>query len=193
MELLNLTGLAVSAAISSGLAGMPPAGIRSESNIQPETTQVVLTVDALSRMTAFWATFTKEPPQVRDVARLNNQKRLPIVLDLGTSGQTQVPLMAVDMVAMATKYPSVVADFKQADLTPEQWEQLRLSLYTATATEQVAKLQGLVTPEASSSVVGQNIAFLHAHQKELQELKATGMWFPTPKTQGGDDGSDLDP
>jgi len=193
MALLNLTALAISATITAGLSGMTPTGIASASSIHADTTQVVLTADALSRMTTFWATFMKESPLLRDVARQNNQKQIQLSLALGNSGQPQVfPLVAVDMVAMAAQYPSVVADFKQAHLTPEEWEQLRLSLFTALVTEQALKAQGSGVP-ASSSVVGQNIVFLHTHQRELDALKATGMWIPRAKAQGADDGSDLDP
>jgi hypothetical protein len=201
MELVNFMGLAVSAAISAGLGGTPSGGTGSRANVQAESTQVVLTVDALSRMTAFWAAFVKEPPSVRDIARMQTHKDVLLSVDLGGASVSQLTVQVVDMIAMAAKYPSVAADFKQAQVTPEQWEQLRLSLFTATVTDKILKAvtekekaQGSPgSIPAPSPLVGQNIAFLQTHQNELQALKATGMWFPNPQEIAVDDGSDLDP
>ena len=202
MFLLNLTCLAAYAT----LGVTPSTAIRANPIVTTDSAPL-LTVDALARMTTFWAAFMQEPPAVRDTARFATQEQDTLSLDLGSTGQRPTQVKMVNMVAMAAKYPSVAADFKKAGLTPQQWEDFRKALfaanyvgssgpgsgnsgYTATAAKKHCTLQ--------SSVVGKNVAFLHAHQKEFDALKATQMFIPKVQMQQGgqgdnDSGDDLNP
>jgi hypothetical protein len=193
--IVNLMCLALSTAV-----GAIPT---SPARCAVTDSEPVLTVDALARMTAFWAAFTKEPDSIKTVGRRANQKQILV----SVMGQ-QMPLPSVvNMVAMASKYPPVAKDLKRAGLTASQWEQYRKVLLTATLDEQIVKIaeqaggldstkiNDLTTAEGPTPV--KNVAFLHAHQKEFDALKATGMWFPQFPAQGlpqtGGDAGDLNP
>jgi hypothetical protein len=156
--------------------------------------KTLLTVDVLAQMTTFWKAWNALPLAVRDTGRMQYQKPLPIMLDAGAHSRWTYMLQSVvDMETLAPHYPAVQAAFAAAHLTPAQWEQYRLALFTATLTEQLIDLQnGLSTTFTPPSSVAQNIAFLRAHQEAFSALQATGMWFPHI-AQGRDYGGDLDP
>jgi len=140
--------------------------------------EAVLTVDVLTRMTTFWASFVKEPDSVQVRGRRSIHEWMVV-----TDGQQQGQVKAINMAAMAAKYPSIATDFKQAGLVPQQWEDYRRAIFDA-----------LLAPSSTpaTSVLGQNVAFLGAHQQEFDALKAAGERFPPPRQQGND-GDDLSP
>jgi len=181
--LLHFASLALAATVGAAPAAATPAvsAVVADSD-------VVLTVDALTQMTKFWAAFMKETPAVRDTGRAKHQK--PLTVDAG-SQQLQLPGV-VDMAAMAAAYPSVAADLKAAGLTAAQWEQYRKALVGASVAIQLAKANN--TTPAATTAVGKNVVFLTAHTKEFDALKATGMWFPQVQMGNGmGGGGDLDP
>lgn len=165
--LLNLASLALSAAA----AVAPAPAVRADST-------PLLTVEAMTSMTNFWAAFMKEPDSIKTTGRKANQE--PVTIPVGKQ-QTNLPGV-VNMNAMAAKFPAVAADLKKAGLTSQQWEGYRAALLSAALTKQVASQAG--TPDANSAL-GKNVAFLDAHQKEFDALKATGMWFPQIQAGGG--------
>jgi hypothetical protein len=179
--LLDLACLALSATLGAVQPAYVPIVARAQMDSTP-----LLTTDALSRMTTFWQTFVKEPDSIRTTGRKANQEPLTISV-----GQRQMKLPGVvNMTAMATKYPSVAADFKTAGLTPQQWDGYREALFGVT----VAQATGVASGLPASSALGQNIAFLQTHQTELNALQATGMWFPqVQQSQAGGGGGDLQP
>jgi hypothetical protein len=161
-------------ALSTTLSATPHASGSTNTCMTGDTTEALLTTDALTGMTSFWTAFMQEPDSVKTTGRQANQE--PLSVDIGSGTPVQLPGV-VNMAAMATKFPSVAADLQRAHLTAQQWEQNRAALVAAT----LAAQQG-VTP-AASSLVGENMAFLQAHPQEFQALRATGMWFPKPAPQ----------
>jgi hypothetical protein len=174
MMVLDLTCLALAAALGTA----PQATTRAPAtSVAVDSTPTLLTVDALGRMTNFYTAFMKEPPDIKNTGRKQNQEPLPVSLDLGSGGQMAQRIQrVVNMVAMAAKFPGVATDLKNAGLTAQQWEEYRKALFEATLSVQIAKMNN--SAPTPSSTVGQNAAFLDAHQKEFDALKATGMWFP---------------
>lgn len=170
-----LIATSLSAAPLPATAAVPPLALHVATDSVP-----VLTADALTKMTNFWAAFMKESPAIRDTARKQHQKPLTIPSDAATTGRATIQMQGVvDMIGMANKYPTVASDLKNSGLTAQQWDQYRAALLSAYLTSKLAKS----TP-ATTSVVGQNVAFLAAHPKEFAALQATGMWFPAIQ-QGG--------
>lgn len=166
---------------------MPAARIEAarERLSQADTTQVLLTPDALTRMASFWTTFLQEPPAIRDTARYQTQARLSLVW--GSGPQSRFHTVAVDWLTLAVQYPSVAEDFKRVGLTPEAWRQLRRSLFTATLIDRMT--QGAPQSEMQAakpdprSVAWQNVEFLRTHPKELDALVARGFTLPKPEKQ----------
>jgi hypothetical protein len=192
MMVLDLTCLALSAALSAA----PPSTVQMPvTAVTTDSAPALLTVDALTRMTTFWQTFMKEDPTIRDQGRKENQEKvtIPVAPVSGVQMPGTIQTQVVNMVAMASKYPSVVTDFKTAGLTPQQWEQDRVALFGAALVNQ-ADQSGKQTGDGS--VVWKNVAFLRQHQTEFQALQATGMFIPKPQMQGGgggNSGDDLSP
>lgn len=176
--------LALTLAPVTALHATPSMALRPDS-VAADTTQLPLTADVLGRLSTFWTAFLQQPDSIRTVARKANHESLPISVDeVPAAGHRSVELPSVvNMVAMAGKYPTVAAALKQVDLTPAQWEQYRRSLFTAMFTDQLEKAAGeaaggTTSTSAYPSVVLRNVAFLRTHQKELDALKASQMWFP---------------
>jgi hypothetical protein len=173
-------------AVAAAQADAASASVRTSAD-----SQVHLTSDALKKLTTFWTTFLQEPPAIRDDGRKQHQKAVVIPLMIDTAEFRAMQLGMVDMEGMAAQYAPVAADFKKAELTPQQWTQFRTALYSAALTQQALESQGASVP-TTSTVVGANVAFLQAHASELAALKASGMWFPG-MPQFRDFGGDLDP
>jgi hypothetical protein len=129
----------------------------------------LLTLDALTKITIFWTGFMQEPDSISQIARAEHQKEIVVPI-----GQERGSLLIMDTRIMAAKYPSVAADLKKAGLTAQQAEAYRIALITARATKQGVGRAGTVD---STSVMGRNIAFRHAHPNELRVLAKTGMWL----------------
>jgi len=193
---LDLTCLALSAALGTA---SPQTVVRAPAVIAVDSAQSLLTVESLAGMTKFWSNFMKNTPDVRDTGRQQNQETLMIPLGKVSGVQTPPSLQTkvVNMVAMAAKFPTVAENFKQAGMTPEQWEQTRSALFSAFMTNQI-DAGGKETGDGS--VLWKNVAFLRAHQTELQALQATGMYLPKVQMQaggggggGGGGGDDLSP
>jgi hypothetical protein len=163
-----MPGLMLTASLGSLSPRFGPAAVPTDST-------VILTVDALTRMTTFWSAFQKEPQAVQNPDQIKPDS-LELRLDLGSGGQKSFPVEGVNMVALAAKFPSVAADLQQAGLSALQWEQYRQALYDASLSAQVAKASDY-TPTPTSGI-GRNAAFLDAHPAAVAALQATGMWFP---------------
>jgi hypothetical protein len=129
----------------------------------------LLTLDALTKMTIFWTGFMQEPDSISQIAREEHRKEIIVPI-----GQDRGSLLMMDTRALAAKYPSVAADLKKAGLTAQQAEAYRVALITARATKQGVGQAGIVD---STSVIGRNMAFRHAHPDELKALAKTGMWL----------------
>jgi hypothetical protein len=143
----------------------------------------VLTVDVLSKMTAFWTRFQQEPDSIRDAARMAHQEQVPLAL-----GAEPVFVIAMNITAMATQHPSVAADLKAAGLTAQQEAADRAAILRVG----FARASGVAldspsdpddqgqyipyAPIAPSSVLGKNLAFRQAHDAEFQALAQIGMW-----------------
>jgi hypothetical protein len=92
-----------------------------------------------------------------------------VVVPVGTERPSVVMM---DLPALAAQYPSVAADLKQAGLTAQQHDALRVALVNAYATQSVGKEMAAPDP---SSPVAKNLAFLDAHPDELQALAQAGV------------------
>ena len=164
--------------------GSPVHGARSSNRTVPERYQPApLTVDVLRRMATFWTTFLRLPDSIRTARRTKYQKPLLCVIEVTGDHDRSLLLPAVvDMVELARQFPSVVTALRQVQLTPQQWEQYRYLLFTAMLTDQVASAMGhtgqAIISADSARLVWQNVAFLRAHQANLDTVRASGMWFP---------------
>jgi hypothetical protein len=125
----------------------------------------VLTVDVLTKMTTFLNAFMQEPDSIKTTARKANQ--MTLVVSVGAN--KQMDQIGMDLVAMATKYPSVAADLKAVGLTAQEWQAYRWALNSASATVDL----GMTAP--SGSVLAKNVAFFRDHEKEIHALEASGM------------------
>jgi hypothetical protein len=119
--LLDLTCIVLSTMLGVARPASVPTVARAQMDSMP-----LLTTDMLARMTTFWQTFMKEPDSIRTKGRAANREEITVSL----GGQPVAIPSVVDMTAMAAKYPSVVADFKTAGLTPQQWDGYRQALFS---------------------------------------------------------------
>ena len=90
----------------------------------------VLTAKALTRLTAFWASFAKEQDSIRTTARREYLREVAVPV-----GNERSSAIMVDMSALAARYPSVAADLKQAGLTAKQHDAYRVALLSAQITK----------------------------------------------------------
>jgi predicted esterase len=158
--------------------------------LPPSDSDPVLTVDALTKMTTFWTRFQREPGAIRDAGRMAHQVLVPLAL-----GAEPASVIAMDMRAMAAAYPSVATDLQVAGLTAAQETAYRTAILRvgfAWAARIASQTAGLdpdgdlsdlqlgkslpFVPIAPASVLGQNLAFRQAHEREFAELESTGMW-----------------
>lgn len=128
----------------------------------------VLTVDAFTKMTAFWSSFMKEPDSIVTKDRKANQEYITLSI-----GQMPVTVVKVNMQAMAAKYPSVASDLRKAGLTVRQEEVYRAAIIRA---EFATLSKGFGGTVAENSVLAENLVFIAAHDTEFKALAATGMW-----------------
>lgn len=133
-------------------------------------TDPILTTDIVSKMTTFWANFKNEHDSIRNKARKANQEVIAIMV-----GEVPVTVVKANMKFLAQRYPSVVADLKQAGLTVEEEERYRIALVRALFASHAKTWAGTI-PEGS--VLGKNVAFW-AQTDDLDALIATNM-FETP-------------
>ncbi len=127
-------------------------------------TDIVLTDTILGKMSTFWTRFKKaDQDSTRKIVLSAYQKELPLLI-----GQERV--FAYDMVnlpAIASKYAWVAADLKQAGLTLQQEEDYRRAFIGARATKVAGSAAGTIP---ATSVTGQNLAFLNAHENQFNIL-----------------------
>jgi hypothetical protein len=90
----------------------------------------LLTVDVLTKMTAFWARFMQEPDSIRTTARRAYLRDVAVPL-----GEEQVSAAMVDMAALAAQYPSVAWALQVAGLTAQQHDTYRIALVSARLTK----------------------------------------------------------
>jgi predicted esterase len=162
---------------------------------------VLLTADALDKVTRFWKSFRAEPDSIRTTARLDHL--VEIVLAIGTERPTT---MLADMPALAAKYPSIAADLEAAGLTARQFQSYRLALISAraaelavygtiingphrsfpgvpdisTARDSLDRLDATGEPPitiSATSVEGKNMAFLAAHREQIKALADLDWWI----------------
>lgn len=140
---------------------------------------VLLTADLMKRMTTFWRHFQQEPDSIREAGQNNHQEEFGLFsVATNQAGDRWVKKSVVDIHALVTQYPSVAADLAQAGLTANQWNRARKALYKAIILDGMAFTKEVETKDTSN--VGKNIVFLASHTKELDDLRATGMWLPNP-------------
>jgi phospholipase/carboxylesterase len=128
----------------------------------------LLTVAALTHMTAFWTRFMQEPDSIQTTGRLARQERITMAI-----GSQPVSVIKANMAALAATYPAVAADLKASGLTPQQEEAYRAALLRVWFTQQARTMRG---PIAATSVLGKNMAFIEANADAFKQLEATGMW-----------------
>ena len=167
--LLHLTCCAFSAMAWVAPASAVRADLRVVSDSQP-----VLTAGVLTQMTAFWTSLKKEPDSIQKTRSVYNDQQnhhIPV----GSHDTNSYSYM--NMVVLVAKRPSVAADFKQAGLTPQQWDDYYSALISALDT-QTQLAQYPVDSVGPTSVQEKNIAFIKAHVKEITELKDKGLFLP---------------
>ena len=173
MFLPQLVCLALSVVVGADRPSVPAADSTAATT---DTTLVPLTVDALSHMQTFYTSILKEPDSVRI------KRPLSVSLHgVGHAGPEQVNLPHVLDIQRSAQFSVVAADLQRADLTAQQFEQYRRSLYTARLTEQLtwsASPQSAWTHPSHPSVAWKNVEFLRAHQQEFDALMAAVMIFP---------------
>jgi hypothetical protein len=178
MIFLNLTCLAFSTVIGV----MPISAAHTDTDLHTlADSEQVLTVDILAHMTTFWATLMKEPDSIKVAGRKANQNSLRLL-----NGKMTLPGV-VNMVGMASRYPAVATDLKQAGLTALQWEQYRKVLLEADLIKQITDTIAFEMKKGSAQVVQaisdftptqkRNAKFWIDHEPAADTLKATGMYF----------------
>jgi len=134
----------------------------------------LLTTEALTRMATFWGGLIWLPDSVKD-ATFAEANLMEVALPIG---QRRVPLIDVDMPAVAAKDSSIKVELAKAGLTARAEEAYRLALISAFVTEGLgSETAGVV---AATSVLGQNAVFVRAHQQEVERLTGTGMIAADP-------------
>jgi predicted esterase len=148
--------------------------------VPPADADPVLTVEMMTKMTDFWTRFQQEPDSIRTAGRMAHQERISLAL-----GSEPVSVIAMNILAMATQYPSVAADLKASGLTAQQEAAYRAAiLRIGFARAAGILLSGTAEPNASrqfdpiapTSVLGKNLAFRQAHPAEFKALADTRMW-----------------
>lgn len=134
----------------------------------PANADPLLTVEAMTKMTAFWNRFQQEPDSVKEDGRMAHQEQLPLAL-----GTERVSVITMDIQAMADAYPSVAADLGAVGLTAQQEAAYRTAILRVGFTRQAGEMAGVV---GETSVQGKNLAFRETHDAEFKALAETGMW-----------------
>jgi hypothetical protein len=138
-------------------------------------TDSVLTVDALTRMTTFWASLKKKKEDVvlrKDESVENRKSKLWYGSEHFVDARAY---SLMDMVVIAAKYPSVAVHLQQAGLTAKQWDDYDTALWSALLTDE--SLEHAPDGVVPTAVQVANIRFLKDHLKEFNALRATGMWY----------------
>jgi predicted esterase len=149
----------------------------------PADSDPILTDTILTQLTTFWTRFQQEPDSIRTTARQAHQIQIPLML-----GAEPVSVVAMDLPALATMYPSIAADLRAAGLTAQQ----AMAYRNAVLRVGFARAAGMApnaapatlflghdlpfTPIAPTSVLGQNLAFRRTHDTAFQALGETWMW-----------------
>ncbi len=145
-------------------ASVDPAA-RPEPDTLPE---LVLTKEALTKMTRFWGCFIQAPDSIRTDARRAHVREVQLPYPMEWS----IPVVTAmtDMAALGKDFPSVNACLGQVRLTAEAFETNRVALMAALAARSIQE-----TNVRTGSVLQQNLALLKAHPDQLELLEATGM------------------
>lgn len=123
----------------------------------------VLTPEALTAMTALWTTLKAEVDSLLASGRTANEKSVTVSV-----GQERVTVFdMVDVPAIAAQRTSITAALAKAGLTTGQEEAYRAALIGARAT---VLNESVISAVAASSVLGKNVAFIQAHQAEVNAL-----------------------
>jgi hypothetical protein len=132
-----------------------------------------LTIDVLTKMTAFWTRFVQEPESIRTTGRRAHLRAVSVPV-----GKERPMVMMTDMAALAAKYPSVAADLKAVGLTAQQHDAYRVALASAQVIGNSVGMIGngiaiedLIGPLDSASVMAKNVAFMKAHPDEFRTLE----------------------
>lgn len=147
-------------------------------SVPPEDSTVLLTADVMTRMTTFWHRFQREPDSIRTTGQNASQETLDLYSIRSNLGNAAIKKRVVDMRAMATRYPSVATELAKAGFTAGTWNSTRRALYLAIVLGGMSFTKG--SEASDSSNTGNNIRFLASHTKQLDDLRATGMWIPDP-------------
>jgi len=140
----------------------------------------ILTVEAITKMTNFWRLQKDEPQSITlDTSTKYEQVR---ELYFGQVGLVH-KFWGVSVAKKAAKYPSVAADLKKVDLTPEQYDLYGDMISRANFEIMVSNTAGegktwYVDSNDSvwmrlvpTGLEAANTAFVKAHKKELETLK----------------------
>jgi predicted esterase len=130
----------------------------------------VLTDDAYTKLITFWTHFMKEPDSIRTIARRTHLREASVPF-----GKERPSVMMVNIAALAAQYPSVAADLKRAGLTAQQHDAYRIALISAELAKLLLDSKLLPEPIEATSLLGRNLAFVVAHDREIGYPHG-GMW-----------------
>ena len=152
--------------------------------IPPDANDVLLTSDALQKMTDFWTRFKQEQSDsILKAGRMAHQEQYWMWL-----GAEPVTVIATDMPTLAAAYPRVADDLKAAGLTAEQEAAYRMAILRVGFARAGSIAPGDTVeppdlgqhipfePISPASKLGKNLAFRQAHDAEFKALEATDMW-----------------
>jgi len=161
----------------------------------------LLTTEVVKKMTIFWNRFRDEADSIRTTARLAHLREVAVPV-----GGERVSVLMMDMPALASKYPSVAADLKEAGLTAQEHDTYRVALVSAVIgnfTVHGPVFSGSHMDQSrlppgvgkildsldrldsrgkspvfidTASVQGKNLEFVATHKDIIQELRSTHMW-----------------
>jgi hypothetical protein len=152
----------------------------------------LLTIEALQKMSDFWARFQREPDSVRIAGRLAHEHEVALWVP-----GLPLSVVMVDMPALAARYPSVAADLNAAGLTAQEHDAYRAALASAAIildtrdsagpTNLPTALSKMVVgsdphlPVLPGSVTERNVEFMMQHDDLIGEPGTrkgmSGMWL----------------
>jgi hypothetical protein len=153
-----------------------------------DTTSPVLTPYLFARLKTFIDHFHQEPETVLDSGKVHTfqvSPRLGRINGLSSSEQQQAEIVAgsaiqgrafPDLIVLSSMFPSVAADLHNAGLQPQQLHNIAKAILNAEITDvgDLVVHNGTPGPVDTSTVVGRNVIFVRANQKDVEELH----WLP---------------
>lgn len=128
----------------------------------------VVTPDLATKALASITKFAHEETQMRAAGRVEYTQELTVPVG------EQPTVLAVDLVALAKKYPVVTMDLQAAGLTARDYTATRLALVSALLGETLHSVWQ--DPQGSTGVLQQNMAFVTAHPDMIDSLQSGGFF-----------------